>query len=447
MAMMTGRVLLVCALCVLWCGAGGRCDVEEALEDEFCNKSYVEALSLLANKTDDEIKRKYCKQDDEKATCLKTLRSNIADALKKEKKKEDNEAQRESDILRDTGASIGRPRAKSSKAAGANTAVLSPPLPLNVEGSFDAQIHGSAGGAGHQQHSDDVRSEEEQRNHPESRRCGEGQAALGECSHVPAGDTAAEGSHQHSADVQDKMIHNKGEETPQTGLQSTEAREGTDGAPAPPQDPTNTDESHEDKSRRVAAPDTIPALNTSPDSNQEQTSQFSPPSGSETTGSLDNEGTEKNSKNAQISDAQLKDEGQQRESTAGNEDATTVQSAAEKRNTTTPGGSDDSTAAAAAVQPEDGMESNPAKNDLSPPSTEDATQLSMAPDAEGASNSEENTNSQSGGNPNVTIATATQTNHTTKPSDSDGSTAVSHTTSPLLPLLVVACAAAAVVAA
>ncbi|KAF8303877.1 Mucin-associated surface protein (MASP), putative, partial [Trypanosoma cruzi] len=27
--MMTGRVLLVCALCVLCCGAGGRCDGEE----------------------------------------------------------------------------------------------------------------------------------------------------------------------------------------------------------------------------------------------------------------------------------------------------------------------------------------------------------------------------------------------------------------------------------
>ncbi|EAN98534.1 Mucin-associated surface protein (MASP) [Trypanosoma cruzi] len=109
--------------------------------------------------------------------------------------------------------------------------------------------------------------------------------------------------------------------------------------------------------------------------------------------------------------------------------------------------SDDSTAAAAAVQPEDGMESNPAKNDLSPPSTEVAIQLSTAPDAEGASNSEENTKSQSAGNPNVTIATATQTNHTTKPGDSDGSTAVSHTTSPLLLLLVVACAAAAAVVA
>ncbi|RNE95348.1 mucin-associated surface protein (MASP) [Trypanosoma cruzi] len=115
--------------------------------------------------------------------------------------------------------------------------------------------------------------------------------------------------------------------------------------------------------------------------------------------------------------------------------------------TTNTQSSDGSTAAAAAVQPENGMESNPAKNDLSPPSTEDATQLSTAPDAEGASNSEENTKSQSAGNPNVTIAIATQTNHTTTPGDSDGSTAASHTTSPLLLLLLlVACAAAAAVA-
>ncbi|PWU94232.1 Mucin-associated surface protein (MASP) [Trypanosoma cruzi] len=33
MAMMTGRVLLVCALCVLWCGAGGRCDDVTELQD------------------------------------------------------------------------------------------------------------------------------------------------------------------------------------------------------------------------------------------------------------------------------------------------------------------------------------------------------------------------------------------------------------------------------
>ncbi|PBJ70439.1 mucin-associated surface protein [Trypanosoma cruzi cruzi] len=137
--------------------------------------------------------------------------------------------------------------------------------------------------------------------------------------------------------------------------------------------------------------------------------------------------------------------GEGSEGTGEDTKATTV--IANTTDTTNKQSSDGSTAAAAAVQPEDGMESNPAKNDLSPPSTEDAAQLSTAPDAEGASNSEENTKSQSAGNPNVTIAIATQTNHTTKPGDSDGSTAVSHTTSPLLILLVACAAAAAVVAA
>ncbi|ESS63083.1 mucin-associated surface protein (MASP) [Trypanosoma cruzi Dm28c] len=42
--------------------------------------------------------------------------------------------------------------------------------------------------------------------------------------------------------------------------------------------------------------------------------------------------------------------------------------------------------------------------------------------------------------------TAAQTNHTVTPADSDGSTAVTYTTSPLLTLLVVACAAAVVAA-
>ncbi|KAF8277564.1 Mucin-associated surface protein (MASP), subgroup S019 [Trypanosoma cruzi] len=138
-----------------------------------------------------------------------------------------------------------------------------------------------------------------------------------------------------------------------------------------------------------------------------------------------------------------RDEGS--EGTGEDTKATTV--TANTTDTTNTQNSDSSTAAAAAVQPEDGMESNPAKNDLSPPSTEDAAQLSTAPDAEGASNSEENTDTQSAGNPNVTIAIATQRNVTTRPGDSDSSTAASHTTSPLLTLLVVACVAAAAVVA
>ncbi|KAF8306882.1 Mucin-associated surface protein (MASP), subgroup S049 [Trypanosoma cruzi] len=43
--MMTGRVLLVCALCVLWCGAGGRCD-----EDELPQASLLGASSSVVGK-------------------------------------------------------------------------------------------------------------------------------------------------------------------------------------------------------------------------------------------------------------------------------------------------------------------------------------------------------------------------------------------------------------
>ncbi|EKF28879.1 mucin-associated surface protein (MASP), putative, partial [Trypanosoma cruzi marinkellei] len=251
--MMTGRVLLVCALCVLWCGAGGGF-CKQALEDDFCDKSYVEVLSSLANKTDDELKQTYCKNKDDETTCLKTLKKNIADALKTEKTKEDDATDREPDVSKVTGVSVGSPKTKSPEAVGVNTAVLSTPLSLNVDGGFDAQIHSPAGVAGHQQHSDDGRSEAEQGNHQEAGRCSEGQDASGGCSHVPASDAATEGPHQHTGDMQDKKIHNKDEHTPQTGLKLTEAREGTGGAPAPPQVPPNTAESHEDGSRRVAAP-------------------------------------------------------------------------------------------------------------------------------------------------------------------------------------------------
>ncbi|EKF26425.1 mucin-associated surface protein (MASP), putative, partial [Trypanosoma cruzi marinkellei] len=93
--------------------------------------------------------------------------------------------------------------------------------------------------------------------------------------------------------MQDKKIHNKDEHTPQTGLKLTEAREGTGGAPAPPQVPPNAAESHEDGSRRVAAPATSPAQNTSSGSSQDQTSHASSPSGRGATDSSDNNDPEK----------------------------------------------------------------------------------------------------------------------------------------------------------
>ncbi|KAF5215162.1 Mucin-associated surface protein (MASP), subgroup S030 [Trypanosoma cruzi] len=326
--MMTGRVLLVCALCVLWCGAGGSCNEEKA--DEFCNNTYFGVLTLLANKSDEELKEKYCKNEDDKAKCVNKLKNNIADALENEKKNKDNGADREPNVAHGAGVSVGSSKTKSSTAAGADNAGMSSPLPLSlkVEGDVDDKVHSPAGGAGHQPHFDDGRRETERSHHSE-----------------------AEGSNQHGVGVQGKKIHNKDEEKPQAGLKSTEAREGTDGAPAPSQDPPNTAESHEDKSRRVAAPDTTPALNTSPGSNREQTSQSPSPSGSETSGSSDNEVPEKNSINTQMSGAPLKDEEQHRESTAGNKDSTTVESAAVQSNTTTPGDSDSSTAVTHTTSP------------------------------------------------------------------------------------------------
>ncbi|EKG00402.1 mucin-associated surface protein (MASP), putative, partial [Trypanosoma cruzi] len=70
------------------------------------------------------------------------------------------------------------------------------------------------------------------------------------------------------------------------------------------------------------------------------------------------------------------------------------------------------------------------------------------PAADGAGTREEKQNENKEANPKETPVEATATETTTeKAGDSDGSTAVSHTTSPLLPLLVFACAAAAAVVA
>ncbi|PBJ78814.1 mucin-associated surface protein [Trypanosoma cruzi cruzi] len=102
--------------------------------------------------------------------------------------------------------------------------------------------------------------------------------------------------------------------------------------------------------------------------------------------------------------------------------------------------------AATALQHNTGMEDIPATADSSQPSTGGAEQPSATPDREKASDSTENGVSQTPGSATEAMTTA-KTNDTTTPGDSDGSTAVSHTTSPLLPLLLIAWAAAAAVVA
>ncbi|EKF29361.1 mucin-associated surface protein (MASP), putative [Trypanosoma cruzi marinkellei] len=104
-----------------------------------------------------------------------------------------------------------------------------------------------------------------------------------------------------------------------------------------------------------------------------------------------------------------------------------------------------SPAAATAVQSDAGTEGNTTANDLSPPSTEDATPIGTTHDFNNASESTEDVASQSAGYKTTAPITNATKGDTAMPGDSDGSTAVSRSTSPLL--LLAACAAAAVVAA
>ncbi|KAF8283246.1 Mucin-associated surface protein (MASP), subgroup S010 [Trypanosoma cruzi] len=111
------------------------------------------------------------------------------------------------------------------------------------------------------------------------------------------------------------------------------------------------------------------------------------------------------------------------------------------------GDSKGSPTAATALQSDDDTESNPAKNGLRQPSSERTEELSTTPDPEDASEITENAAAQNAGIPTTKAIATAKTNDTATPGGNDSSTALLHTTSPLFLLLLVACAAAAAVVA
>ncbi|KAF8289754.1 Mucin-associated surface protein (MASP), subgroup S012 [Trypanosoma cruzi] len=140
-------------------------------------------------------------------------------------------------------------------------------------------------------------------------------------------------------------------------------------------------------------------------------------------------------------------EGAQHETVAGSEKPTIP--AANTRNTigtTISGDSNSSTATITALRSDAGTEGTPTTNHLNRPSTEGATPPETNSDGEAVSANKYDTLSQSAGSTTAQTTNA-KPGDTAKPVDSDSSTAVSHTTSPLLLLLLVACAAAAAVVA
>ncbi|PBJ73393.1 mucin-associated surface protein [Trypanosoma cruzi cruzi] len=363
--MMTGRVLLVCALCVLWCGAGGRCD-----------EGMVESRAGGAG------------SGGEPSLASKQLENSPQDTQ---------------------GLKGGVPGVKENV----------PPAPSAPTDEED----------------DEEDSEESEDEETEA----EGESIEGQSGKrgttVPDSDSREKNVSGSDQEKDQLIISARGNSPSNSQLSNAiltqaefEKKDSGKNTPAVenPLTPVNGESI-------LSAERNLPSPPEGVDSRKHD--------GEDTT----SEGEKKNVPSPQTAATPKSHRGEGSEGTGEDTKATTV--TANTNDTTNTQNSDGSTAAAAAVQPEGGMESNPAKNDLSPPSTEDAAQLSTAPDTEGASNSEENTNSQSTGNPNVTIATATQRNDTTKPGDSDGSTAISHTTSPLLLLLLLVAYAAAVVAA
>ncbi|EKF29498.1 mucin-associated surface protein (MASP), putative [Trypanosoma cruzi marinkellei] len=136
--------------------------------------------------------------------------------------------------------------------------------------------------------------------------------------------------------------------------------------------------------------------------------------------------------------------GTQREAHEGSETAPAIITAT--NGVATPHDSESSPAATSSVRCITGTEGNLTTNDLRPLSAEDAASLSNTHEAESASESTENAAAQIAGSETAPITTA-KTNDTTTSGDSDSSTAASLTTSPLLLLVVVACAAVAAVVA
>ncbi|PBJ80433.1 mucin-associated surface protein [Trypanosoma cruzi cruzi] len=123
-----------------------------------------------------------------------------------------------------------------------------------------------------------------------------------------------------------------------------------------------------------------------------------------------------------------------------------VTAAASTSETAINGDSKGSSTAATALRSDDDSQSNPTKDELSQPSSERTAELSTTSDSEDAPDSAEKAAAQNAGIPTTKAIATAKTNDTVTPGGNDGIKAASHTTSPLL-LLLVACAAAAVVAA
>ncbi|KAF8303903.1 Mucin-associated surface protein (MASP), subgroup S074 [Trypanosoma cruzi] len=421
--MMTGRVLLVCALCVLWCVT-----VFGIARDDRCVEGDGNVLTHTHNGGNDRVRLKV-------GCGLFSTRMGLINAVAAE----DDSGNGISNAVLD-GKEKTAPGPKGVKgAAGAAT----PPSPsgLGVSG---------AGAETGQLPAADQKGNEKNNLDPGSKEATDSQDQTTDQLSSPSGSTPTRsGENPSSKDTDDinqlpKGTETKGDADRQDKNGSDEAVEEEDGDKnkgKKQEKNTLQPETQEGQHNGGGTPPSLPALLPPP-----IPSGGPAPSLSESEGSPPTE--PKNSQNPKKVTNEATPSGPTMESKASEPPSGDATQGQHSHDTDT----EDPTKNAATGSP-----AEPTSSSTSASGSGDHVQNKA--DEDDAQSSEGQHDSLETGNTNVVptlseaapqttkTTTATQTNHTTNAQNSDGSTAVSHTTSPLLLLLLVVCAAAAAVVA
>ncbi|KAF5217987.1 Mucin-associated surface protein (MASP), subgroup S100 [Trypanosoma cruzi] len=416
--MMTGRVLLVCALCVLWCGA-----VFGHAMDDYCSEGGGNGLRHTSNGGDDGVSLK--------AECgLLSARMALIKAVEAAEGKQElrgpeppqdkSRVSSPDNKLGNNTQSTGAPGAGGGGVAGQHEAEL-PPKPGGSDTEEQVrklEVMDTSGGkvAGDKKDHEDGTA-------PDSQHQSVDQLSSSSSS---SGSSGTEGVKQPSlkenSEISETSNSRPQEEEEVLPSESDSPEEEAEVTILSEQETEEVVKKKEDKKNAInEAPTETPGNPTNNAELQTATTQVNGDSSPET-----------------LEDVQQPEEVQgEKDSNNNSQTKSAVTIAANQHNETSADHGESG-------PPSPTVNGDAANND-SDKSTEDGTPNSdPASDAPGTAEGKQNENKDA--NPKETPVTATAMKTTTATTaDSDGSTAVSHTTSPLL-LLVVACAAAVVAA-
>ncbi|KAF5217014.1 Mucin-associated surface protein (MASP) subgroup S099 [Trypanosoma cruzi] len=409
MMVMTGRVLLVCALCVLWCGAA----FGHAMDD-YCSEGGGNGLRHTSNGGDDGVSLK--------ADCgLLSTRMGLIKAVEAEAGQDELSggpglSQDTKEKLDDTSVGTNTVGSAAAGLGGSIVAGQTAALPPTPGGS-------GTGGQVVKPEGLDANGGKEA-DHKEDRN-----------------DSTATGPQLQSVDQSSSSSSSSGSPGTQNGEEhnledNSKSDESSDDSPEDDEsDPLSQSDSREEKAEELVKKN---ELNTENTSHEAPTLTTAPAEEAEIQATIPTTPLHGHSGAEDSGEVQQLQQPQDGIESNNHSQTKSAASIAANQQNEPPGGHAES-------RPPSPTANGDAANNESETSTEDGIP-NNDPAADAPGTAEEKQNENEAYNPKETPVTATAMKNTTAIGDSDGSTAVPHTTSPLLLLLVVA-AAAAVVAA